>query len=153
MALWSNARTYFRVIGGQVQAIPKGILAMAARSLRVAILDDDPSVRTAIKRLLNASGMICDTFATGIDLFNALGTTRPDCILVDLYMPTLDGLEVMNYLRETGINAPVIIMTAHDDPATRDSCLKGGATAYLRKPLEADELLETIAQSAKSAII
>jgi two-component system, LuxR family, response regulator FixJ len=76
-------------------------------------------------------------------------TARPDCILVDLYMPTLDGLEVMNYLRQIGITAPVIIMTAHDDPALRDSCLKAGATAYLRKPLEATELLDAIARSAE----
>jgi FixJ family two-component response regulator len=55
----------------------------------------------------------------------------------------------MNYLRQIGIAAPVIIMTAHDDPALRDSCLKAGATAYLRKPLEASELLDTIARSAE----
>jgi FixJ family two-component response regulator len=137
------------MIRGQVHALPEGILAMAARSLRVAILDDDPSVRTAISRLLKASGMIGDTFATSIDLFNAMEKGRPDCILVDLYMPTLDGLEVMSYLREIGVAAPVIIMTAHDDPALRDSCIKAGATAYLRKPLEAAELLDTITRSAR----
>lgn len=117
---------------------------MAARSLRVAILDDDFSVRTAISRLLKASGMIGDTFGTGFEFINSIDKTRPDCILADLYMPTLDGVEVMNYLRGIGIATPVIIMTAHDDPALRDSCMRAGATAYLRKPLEAAELLDTI---------
>jgi FixJ family two-component response regulator len=149
MALWSNPNGNFAVIRAGVHAIPEGVLAMAARSLRVAILDDDPSVRIAIRRLLNASGMIGDSFATSIDLFNAMETSHPDCILVDLYMPTLDGLEVMNYLRQVGVTAPVIIMTAHDDPALRDSCLKAGATAYLRKPLEAAELLDAISRSAQ----
>jgi FixJ family two-component response regulator len=126
---------------------------MVARFLRVAILDDDPSVRTAIKRLLDVSGMIADTFTTSVELFNAMETASPDCILVDLYMPTLGGLEVLNYLRVTGINVPVIVMTAHDDPAARVSCLKAGAIAYLRKPIEGAELLDTIIRSAKSTII
>ncbi|HEY1612427.1 MAG TPA: response regulator [Rhizomicrobium sp.] len=126
---------------------------MAVRSLRVAILDDDPSVRVAISRLLNASSMIGDSFATSIDLFNAMETARPDCILVDLYMPTLDGLEVMSYLRQIGVTAPVIIMTAHDDPTLRDRCLRAGATAYLRKPLEAAELLDSITRSARPPTI
>jgi FixJ family two-component response regulator len=153
MALWSNAKACFAVIPAQVRAIPEGVQAMAVRSLRVAILDDDPSVRVAISRLLNASSMIGDSFATSIDLFNAMETARPDCILVDLYMPTLDGLEVMSYLRQIGVTAPVIIMTAHDDPTLRDRCLRAGATAYLRKPLEAAELLDSITRSARPPTI
>jgi FixJ family two-component response regulator len=153
MALWSNAKACFAVIPAQVRAIPEGVQAMAVRSLRVAILDDDPSVRVAISRLLNASSMIGDSFATSIDLFNAMETARPDCILVDLYMPTLDGLEVMSYLRQIGVTAPVIIITAHDDPTLRDRCLRAGATAYLRKPLEAAELLDSITRSARPPTI
>jgi FixJ family two-component response regulator len=121
---------------------------MAGRCIRVAILDDDPSVRTAISRLLNASGMISGAFATSIDLFNTVGLFRPDCIVLDLYMPGLDGLEVLAYLRQTGVNAPVIMITAQDDPALREKCLKAGATAFMRKPLQATELLDTITVSA-----
>jgi FixJ family two-component response regulator len=148
MFLKSNAPPEMPVIVEKVHTIPEGLLVMAGRSLRVAILDDDPSVRTAVNRLLNASGMTGDCFATSIDLFNAVARRRPDCIVLDLYMPGLDGLEVMSYLHQIGVKVPVIIMTAHDDPALRESCLKAGATAYLRKPLQATELLDTITRAA-----
>jgi hypothetical protein len=65
------------LISAATDAVHDGIMATAARSLRVAILDDDPSVKIAIRRLLNASGMIGDSFATSIDLFNAMETARP----------------------------------------------------------------------------
>jgi len=119
------------------------------RNLRVAILDDDPSVRTAISRLVGASGMVGGSFSNAMELLNALPMFAPDCIILDLYMPGLDGLEVLNYLRKTNLAAPVIMITAQDDPSLRDTCLKAGASAFLRKPLQATELLATIAEAAQ----
>jgi FixJ family two-component response regulator len=134
---------------GHAAAADQGNGAVAAaRSLRVAILDDDPSVRTAISRLVGASGMVGSSFSNGMELFNALPKVDPDCIILDLYMPGLDGLEVLSYLRKTGLKAPVIMITAQDDPTLRETCLKAGASAFLRKPLQAAELLATIAQAA-----
>ena len=115
--------------------------------LRIAILDDDPSVRTAISRLVSASGMASGAFANCMELFNAIPVFDPDCIILDLYMPGLDGLEVLNYLRKTGLKTPVIMITAQDDPTLRDTCLNAGASAFLRKPLQATDLLATIAQT------
>lgn len=112
--------------------------------LRVAILDDDQSVRTAIGRLLKTSKMEVDAFATSIELFNAIERNRPSCIVLDLQMPGMDGVDVMRFLAECGIDIPTIVITAHDEPATRNRCLGAGAAAYLRKPLDADELLKTI---------
>lgn len=111
---------------------------------RVAILDDDQSVRTAIARLLKTSKMEVDAFATSIELFNAIERSRPNCIVLDLQMPGMDGVDVMRFLAECGIHIPTIVITAHDEPATRNKCLGAGAAAYLRKPLDADELLKTI---------
>ena len=112
--------------------------------LRVAILDDDQSVRTAIGRLLKTSKMEVDAFATSIELFNAIERNRPSCIVLDLQMPGMDGVDVMRFLAECGIDIPTIVITAHDEPATRNRCLGAGAAAYLRKPLDAEELLKTI---------
>jgi FixJ family two-component response regulator len=119
----------------------------AAPGLRVAILDDDPSVRTAISRLVSASGMASSAFANCMELFNALPGLDPHCIILDLYMPGLDGLEVLNHLRKTGSKTPVIMITAQDDPTLRDTCLNAGANAFLRKPLQATDLLATIGQT------
>jgi two-component system CheB/CheR fusion protein len=79
-----------------------------------------------------------------MELFNGILRFAPDCIILDLYMPGLDGLEVMNYLRKNGEKAPIVLVTAQDDPALREICLKAGASAFLRKPLPAIELLDVI---------
>ena len=121
------------------------------QALRIAILDDDPSVRTAISRLVSASGMASGCFANCMELFNAIPLFDPDCIILDLYMPGLDGLEVLSHLRKTGLKTPVIMITAQDDPTLRATCLNAGASAFLRKPLEATDLLATIARTAGPA--
>lgn len=137
------------VSGGVSRSVPADLVdPIPCRNLRVAILDDDPSVRTAISRLVSASGMMGSSFSNGMELLNALPMLDPDCIILDLYMPGLDGLEVLNYLRKTSVTAPVIMITAQDDPSLRDTCLKAGASAFLRKPLQATELLATIAGAA-----
>jgi FixJ family two-component response regulator len=129
--------------------VPAGsdnVPASSEEPIRVAILDDDPSVRTAIGRLVSACGMTGSCFANCMELFNGIVQLRPDCIILDLYMPGLDGLEVMNYLRKNGEKAPIILVTAQDDPALRDICLKAGASAFMRKPLPASDLLDVITQ-------
>lgn len=125
--------------------------AAPRQALRIAILDDDPSVRTAISRLVSASGMASGCFANCMELFNAIPAFDPDCIILDLYMPGLDGLEVLSYLRKTGLKTPVIMITAQDDPTLRTTCLTAGASAFLRKPLQATDLLATIAQTTGPA--
>jgi FixJ family two-component response regulator len=111
---------------------------------RIAILDDDQSVRTAIGRLLKTSRLEADTFATSIELFNAMERRRPDCLVLDLQMPGMNGLDVLRFLEQSGKQLPTIVITAHDEPQARENCLSAGAAAYLRKPLDADELLKAI---------
>lgn len=132
--------------GQSVQTGSDTVPATSERPIRVAILDDDPSVRTAIGRLVSACGMTGSCFANCMELFNGIVQLRPDCIILDLYMPGLDGLEVMNYLRKNGEKAPIILVTAQDDPALREICLKAGASAFMRKPLPASDLLDVISQ-------
>jgi len=120
---------------------------MPGRQTRVAILDDDQSVRTAISRLLRTSEMSVDLFATSVELLNSFERSTPDCLVLDLQMPGMNGIDVMNYLSHTGASVPTIVITAHDGPGSRESCVAAGATAYLRKPLDADELLKAIADA------
>src|SRR4051812_32258381 len=115
--------------GQAVQSVAENFPIQGEGPIKVAILDDDPSVRTAINRLVNASGMTGACFANCMELFNGILRLSPDCIILDLYMPGLDGLEVMNYLRKNGEKAPIILVTAQDDPALREICLKAGASA------------------------
>jgi FixJ family two-component response regulator len=117
---------------------------MNARLTRVAILDDDVSVGTAIERLLNASRMEAKSFATSAEFLASLENGHPDCLVLDLRMPGLDGMDVMHRLRQCGISLPVVVITAHDEPGSRERCLGAGASAWLRKPLDAIELIVTI---------
>lgn len=117
---------------------------MALPPQRVAILDDDQSVRTAISRLLKTSGIDAVGYATSTDLLNSLERELPDCIVLDLQMPGMTGTDVMHYLSHAGIRVPIVIITAHDELGSPEACLAAGASAYLRKPLDADELIRAI---------
>ena len=118
--------------------------AMPGHPLHITILDDDLSVRTAIRRLLKTSDISVDLYATSMELFDAISGHSPDCLILDLQMPGMNGLDVMNYLSHIGVHVPTVVITAHDEPGSRETCLAAGASAYLRKPLDADELLVAI---------
>ena len=115
----------------------------------VAIVDDEEPVRKALKRLLRASGLDAESYASGKDFLEASVLREPDCVLLDLHMPRMSGLQVLAALQAARRNVPVVVITAHDARETREQCLAAGATAYLRKPLEEHELLDTIAACAR----
>jgi FixJ family two-component response regulator len=111
----------------------------------VAVVDDDKSVRRAIKRLLSSAGLKADTFKTGdefLDMFDGIPSYRPACIVLDVMMPGLNGLEVQQRLAASGI--PVIFITAHDEISVRQQALSAGAAAYLRKPFDDEVLLKAV---------
>ena len=111
----------------------------------VAILDDDESVSRAIKRLLRSIGLEADTFNTGNDYFDMLDSTpsyRPACIVLDVQMPGVNGLEVQRRLAGSGI--PIMFITAHDDAEVRERALAAGAAAYLRKPFNDEVFIEAV---------
>lgn len=117
-------------------------------SLRVAVVDDELSVRKALGRLLMASNIDVETFASGREFLDSLSSRRPDCVLLDLHMPGLSGLDVQRELTNGGIGVPVVIITAQDDAERRAGCLAAGAAAYLLKPLDERILLDAIGKAA-----
>ncbi|WP_027152831.1 response regulator [Mesorhizobium sp. WSM2561] len=117
---------------------------MAGPILHIAIVDDDASVRRALARLLVAFDIEAKTFATGAEFLESLSHGPPDCLMLDVHMPGMTGLEVQLSLAESGIHLPVIIITAHDEPKAIGQTLKAGAMACLSKPLDEMVLLETI---------
>lgn len=117
---------------------------------RVAIVDDDLSVRKALERLLRASGFEAVTFASGHEFFYFLETQQADCLVLDLHMPGMNGLEVQRRLMQSGHRLPIIVVTGHDEPATRKQCLAAGAAAYFSKPLDDKALLHAIESAVTS---
>jgi FixJ family two-component response regulator len=115
----------------------------------VAIVDDEEPVRKALKRLLRASGLEADTYASGKDFLDASTARLPDCVVLDLHMPGMSGLQVLQELRSAKKSLPAVVITAYDEPATREQCLAAGAAAYLRKPLDERLLLNAISANVK----
>jgi FixJ family two-component response regulator len=112
---------------------------------RVAVVDDDKSVRKALQRLLRASDLDADTFASAQDFLASLShATPPDCLVLDLQMPGVSGLDLQRQIGRAGLRLPIVVITAHDEPGMQARCLAAGASAYLRKPLEAGKLLAAI---------
>ena len=110
----------------------------------VAVVDDEPSVRKALRRLLVAAKFQVTTFASGREFLDALPTRRPDCLVLDLHMPGLSGLDVQQELIRLGEKLPIVVITALDDPESRAKFLSSGAMAYLIKPFDDRTLLEAI---------
>ncbi len=115
----------------------------------IAIVDDEEPVRKALKRLLRASGLEAESYASGQDFLDARSQRQPDCLVLDLHMPGMSGLEVLRELRDARATLPAVVITAYDEPATREQCLAAGAAAYLRKPLDERLLLNAISATVK----
>jgi len=112
--------------------------------LRIAIIDDDESVRKALGRLLRAEDLDADTFSSAEEFLSSLASARPDCIILDVQMPGMNGLALLRRLAEEDPPLPAVVITGHEEPHARTQCLSAGATAYLRKPLDVEALLSAI---------
>jgi len=110
----------------------------------IAIVEDDSSVRKALARLLRASGLGADTYASGEEFLQALPGHAPDCLLLDLQLPGLNGLVVQLRLRQSGLKVPVVFISATEGLELRQQAMQSGALAWLRKPVDDQVLLNTI---------
>jgi FixJ family two-component response regulator len=117
----------------------------------IAVVDDEESVCKAVVRVLQAAGFTARGFLSGHDFLKAWHFDRPDCLLLDLQMPTLSGQEVQQALKSAGAHFPIVIMTAHDAPSLRDECLSAGAVGYLCKPLDVSALVKAVTLAINSA--
>ncbi len=118
----------------------------------IVIVDDDESVCRAIRRLVRSLAMDAETFSSGqdfLDLLEAMPSFKPDCLILDMQMPGINGLGVQERLTKTGKTVPVIFITAHDEVGIREKALAGGAVAYLRKPFNDELLVKTLAEAMK----
>ena len=114
---------------------------MAEAPPSIAIVDDDPAVLKALSRLLRSHAFRARTYESGREFLAALPAGLPDCLIVDLQMPEMNGLELQQHLVGNGIKIPTILISAHADVALRDQT---GLVASLRKPLQEKALFDAI---------
>jgi len=109
--------------------------------MRILVVDDDAAVRDSLARTLRFEGHQVETVRDGQQAIDAVHTAEPDAVILDVSMPTLDGLEACRRLRAEGVIVPVLMLTARDSVGDRVAGLDAGADDYLVKPFALQELL------------
>lgn len=110
----------------------------------VHLVDDDEAIRRSVSFMLRTSGLIVRTYSTGASLLEAGKGLEPGCVLIDVRMPGMDGLEVQQALKDGGVLFPVIVMTGHGDIALAVQAMKAGAIDFIEKPFEKAILLTAL---------
>jgi len=110
----------------------------------VHLVDDDEAIRRSAGFMLKTSGYQVKAYASGVELLKEGKELSPGCILLDVRMPEMDGLQVQRALQERGIGHPVIVMTGHGDVGVAVQAMKGGAVDFIEKPFEKAVLLSAI---------
>jgi FixJ family two-component response regulator len=116
---------------------------MGNASIRVALVDDDASMRKALSRLLASSSFEITTFVSATEFLKSLKEQSPQCLVVDFDMPEITGLDLHRRLATGGINIPTIVITAHNKPGLRERC-EGAGAAFLEKPFDGSALIDEI---------
>ena len=117
---------------------------MSAEDGTVFLIDDDAGVRDALTLLLSLKGIRTQPFANADSFIATYRAEWPGCVLTDLRMPGMSGLELQTAMRERGLEVPVVVLTAHGDVATARAALKNGAFDFLEKPVDDDMLVEVL---------
>jgi FixJ family two-component response regulator len=113
----------------------------------VFVIDDDPDIRAAMQRLLETVGLHAELFAAAQDFLRRKMPEVPSCLVLDLRLPGMSGLEVQRRLIEAGVKIPIIFITAHGDIPTSVRAMKSGAVEFLTKPFRDKDLLDAIEQA------
>ena len=116
----------------------------------IAVVDDEEPVRKALMRLMRSAGLSVETFGSGAEFLKSVDIRLPDCAVLDLHMPQMDGFSVQVSLARKCAALPVIILTGHDLPKAGERAMQGGASAFLRKPVPDRTLLDAISAATTS---
>jgi FixJ family two-component response regulator len=116
----------------------------------VFIVDDDARMRAAMQRLLKAVGLYSESFSTPQDFLRQKLPDGPTCLVLDVRLPGMSGLEVQHQLKEAGVEIPIIFITSHGDIPMTVKAMKSGAVEFLTKPFRDQDLLDAIHQALKS---
>src|SRR6266478_298559 len=110
----------------------------------VSIVDDDASVRRSTRRLLRSSGFRAEAFASAEEFLESKSTAKTACLILDLRMPGMNGLELQRRLAQNGNGIPIIFLSAQASEEDERSALRAGAVQFLRKPISKEALLSAI---------
>src|ERR1700686_3072997 len=115
----------------------------------ISIVDDDASIREALKSLMRSVRFSVDAYGSAEEFLASERVNDTACLILDVYLPGMNGFELQNYLKAEGRTIPIIFITAHSDEASRERALKGGAIDFLSKPVRWEVLLKVIQSAAE----
>lgn len=115
----------------------------------VFVVDDDASIRDALSLLISLKGLRAAVFSSAEDFLAVYETSWRGCLLTDLKMPGMSGLDLQTILRKRGITLPIVVLTAHGDVSTTRAALKNGAVDFLEKPVDDDVLIHVLVNAIR----
>ncbi len=118
--------------GVDLQAID----ATPARKPTIAVVDDDTAVLRALERFIRSRGATPKLYSSPAEFIQSVGATPPDCLILDVQMPGMSGLELHYWLQHQGFSIPVIFITAHEDPEAEAQARDAGAAGFFYKPFQ-----------------
>ena len=125
-------------------AAPRGMPRAMTSKRVVHVVDDDPAIRRAMARLLRSAGFETVAYETAQAVLNVAPSLTSGCMLLDLRMPGMDGLELLARMSELAIDLPVIVLTGHGDVPTAVKAMKAGAVDFIEKPIDEAQLFTAI---------
>jgi FixJ family two-component response regulator len=134
---------------GLGQCYVKGVALASGRSALstlsvISVIDDDASVRTATNNLLSSHGYLIQTFASADEFLQSNRLDDSSCVIADVQMPGMSGLDLLTHMRAQGYTVPFIFITAFPDDGVRARALKAGAIGFLAKPFAGPALIDCI---------
>ena len=117
----------------------------------VYVIDDDEPIRDSVALLLEARALAVQSFASGPEFLDAAASLAPGCVVTDMRMPVMDGLELLHRLKERNLHLPVIVMTAHGEVSLAVQALKAGATDFIEKPFPGEVLIDAVLSALQTA--
>lgn len=115
----------------------------------IAIVDDDPSAREGLSSLIRSAGLQIETFATAQEFLARPGPEAPSCLVLDLQLPGLSGLDLQKRMAEVGLEIPIVFLTGHGNIPASVQAMKAGAVEFLTKPFDDGELLQAIHEAVQ----
>jgi FixJ family two-component response regulator len=120
------------------------------RDLEIAVIDDDRSFRVALVESLSSLGFGADGYASAEDYIGTIGNKAFHCVVTDIHMPGMSGLDMMRRLFKQGSMTPVVLITGRSDPNLEAKAAAAGAACLLRKPFEINDLIQCIEGAVKN---
>ena len=115
----------------------------------IAIVDDDPSVRRGLERLIRSAGWKAETFASAQEFLDRPGGEAASCLVLDLQLPGLSGLDLQKRMAEVGLEIPIVFLTGHGSIPASVQAMKAGAIEFLTKPVDEQDLLNAIQEAVE----